>query len=226
MSGAAARHLAKAPLMKLHVGQAALQGGIRKYPFDLLELAAEAHMPQMKILRQWREDRPDRVFAVRLPSAAVQPGSERQQALERVYRARETLAAAWGVVISPATVTPTARNRDLLAALFDELRWDAWRLAWEPRGVWAPGEAEEWAQALGVTLIRDLSREDPPPGPVVYTRLRALGFGAKVGPRAVERVAERLEGVEEAYVVIEGQGALRAAALLRETLGGAGEETS
>lgn len=225
MSGADARHLAKAPLMKLHVGQAALQGGIRRYPFDLLELLAEAHMPQPKILARWRAERPDRVFALRLPPGAVQPGSERQQALERISRARETLAAAWGVVTSPATITPTARNRDLLAALFDELRGDAWRLAWEPRGVWAPDETEEWAQALGVTLIRDLSREDPPPGPVVYTRLRALGFGAKVGPRAMERVAERLDEVDEAYVVIEGQGAVRAAALLRESLGGADEVT-
>lgn len=211
--------MAKASPMRLHVGQAALQGGIRRYPFDFLELVAEANLPQTKILARWRAERPACVFSLRLPTDAVLPGFQRDATLERMFRARDTLGAAWGVVSTPATTTPTGRNRDLLTSLFDELRSKEWRLAWEPRGVWAPEEAEEWALALGVTLIRDLSREDPPPGPVVYTRLRALGFGAKVGPRAAERVAERLDGAEEAYVVIEGQGARQAATLLRESLG-------
>ncbi|HEX7669253.1 MAG TPA: hypothetical protein VF395_06720, partial [Polyangiaceae bacterium] len=76
------------------------------------------------------------------------------------------------------------------------------------------------AGALGVRLIRDLAREDRlDEDPVVYTRLRALGEGARIGAAAAERVAERLEGATDAFVVVEGMGAGRVRTVLRETLG-------
>lgn len=209
--------------MKLHVGQAALQGGIRRYPFDLLELLVEPNLPQPKKLATWVEANPSRVFSLRLPPELVQPGGQQAELLERIGRAREALAASWAVLTTGPTTTPTARNRGLLADLVEKLRRPDLRLAWEPRGMWAPEEAQAWAEDLGVTLVRDLSRDEAPEGPVIYTRLRALGFGTRVGARAVERLAERLEGADEAYVIMEGQGALRAATLLRELLGGEAE---
>ena len=209
--------------MKLYVGQAALQGGIRRYPFDLLELLVEPNLPQPKKLATWVEANPDRVFSLRLPPEIVRPGTRQQELLERVGKAREALAARWAVLTTSPTTTPTARNRALLADLVEKLGHTDWRLAWEPHGMWAPEEAESWAEELGVALVRDLSRDEAPAGSVIYTRLRALGFGTRVGARAVERLAERLDGAEEAYVVIEGQGAARAATLLRELLGGEAE---
>lgn len=206
--------------MELFVGQAALVGGIRRYPFDLLELLVDSSLAQDKKLAEFRAAKPNCAFSLRLPPAALQPG---QEALgERAVRAARSLGARFIVVTTGPNTTPTARNRELMSRLFDSLRSDAWRLAWEPRGVWSEAEAERWAAEFGVSLVRDLSRDDAPAGDVVYTRLRALGFGARVGQTAIERVAERVEGASEAYVVIEGEGAQRAATLLRQLSGDGG----
>ncbi len=217
-TGVLGHHLAKAPAMKLLVGQASLQGGIRRYPFDLLELLVEPGLPRPAKLAAFREARKDRVFSLRLPPDAIAPGSGREAVIERAIGSAEALEAEWIVVTTNPTTTPTGRNEGLLRSLVERVQADGRRIAWEPRGVWQPQEAERWADTLGVTLVRDLSREDPPPGEVVYTRLRALGFGARIGPSAVERVAARLEGANEAFVVIEGQGAARARVLLSELL--------
>jgi hypothetical protein len=75
------------------------------------------------------------------------------------------------------------------------------------------------AETLGVTLVRDPARDDLPEGPVAYGRIQALGTGGRVRSSAIERAAERLEGFAEAYVVLEGDNALRAAKDLRGLLG-------
>jgi len=76
------------------------------------------------------------------------------------------------------------------------------------------------ATSLGVTLVRDLLREDPVlADPVVYTRIRALGEGAHVGSAGAERIAERLTDATSAYVVIEGSGAVGAQKVLRGAFG-------
>jgi hypothetical protein len=107
-----------------------------------------------------------------------------------------------------------------LKELLEQVRVGPRRVAWEPRGPWSDETALAAAKELGVELVRDLAREDRlDDAPIVYTRLRALGEGAKVGAAAAERVAERLEDVEEAYVVVEGVGAGRVRQVLREAAG-------
>ncbi len=202
--------------MELFVGQAALQGGIRRYPFELLELLVDSSLPQDKKLAEFREAKPNCVFSLRLPPSVAESGRAGEAALERTLRAVPALGARWCVLTTGPSTTPTQRNREALTRVFERLRAVGPRLAWEPRGVWGVAEAESWAAELGVTLVRDVSRDDPPPGDVVYTRLRALGFGSRVGASAVERLASRLADASEAYVVIEGDGAARAATLLRQ----------
>jgi hypothetical protein len=75
------------------------------------------------------------------------------------------------------------------------------------------------AESLGVTLARDPARDDLPPGPVAYGRISSLGAGGRVRGSAIERAADRLADFAEAYVVIEGDNALRAAKELRGLLG-------
>jgi hypothetical protein len=67
-----------------------------------------------------------------------------------------------------------------------------------------------------VSLIRDVSRSKAPASPIVYSRLRALGYASRLRASAIERAAQEIASASEAYVVIEGPGAVRAAALLRE----------
>jgi hypothetical protein len=67
-----------------------------------------------------------------------------------------------------------------------------------------------------VHLVRDLTRREPPADDVLYTRLLALGEAAELRAAAVEALAERLVGSSEAWVVVEGRGAVRAVRMLRE----------
>jgi hypothetical protein len=114
---------------------------------------------------------------------------------------------------------PSPRNTRALAALCERLATHGRRVAWEPRGVWSEESSLATARALRVCLVRDLAREDRlDDEDVAYTRLRALGEGTRVGAAAAERVAERLEGVSDAYVIVEGEGAGRVRKVVREML--------
>ncbi len=55
---------------------------------------------------------------------------------------------------------------------------------------------------------------------MVYARLRALGSGGRVSSGAIEDAIDELDGKREAYVVVEGPTAARAAKMLREALAG------
>ena len=81
--------------------------------------------------------------------------------------------------------------------------------------MWTDEDAEATASALGVVLVRDLAEHEPPAGPIVYTRLLALGRNARIGAGIIERVAERIEDAEEAFVIAEGRGAVGLAKQLR-----------
>jgi uncharacterized protein YecE (DUF72 family) len=206
----------------LHVGQSALRGDIGRYAerFNLLELRAErGKLPKLARLRQWRAQVPEEfVFSVVLPQrvSGLEAAADVAAELDHAIGVADALRAAWLVVQTPASVTPTTRSRQRLQALVERLPREVRRVAWEPRGIWQDEEAERTAELLGVRLVRDVSRSPAPPGRVVYARMRGLGDASRVRASAVERVAERLADCDEACVVIEGEGAVRAAALLRQ----------
>jgi hypothetical protein len=52
--------------------------------------------------------------------------------------------------------------------------------------------------------------------PLAYARIPALGNASRVGLGLAERAGEGLQGFEEVYLVIEGDGAGRAAKIVRE----------
>jgi len=208
--------------MNLHVGQPGIQGDITRYAdrFDLLEVRAEpGHLPRTKRLRQWKSQVPARfTFSVVLPRLVASLESERpsESALEPALRAADALGARWLVLQTPPSATPSSRTRRRLAALVEGLLRSDRQIGWEPRGLWEDEAAESAARELGIALVRDVSRSPAPAGEVVYARLRALGDGGRVRSSAIERAAVELALCSEAFVVIEGRGAPRAAALLRE----------
>lgn len=207
--------------MRLHVGQSALHGDIARYArrFDLLELRAEpGRLPKPATLRRWLTQVPEGFrFSVMLPRvvSSLASGDASEAALDYALDRARALEAAWLVLQTPASVMPGARSPRLLADLVERLAGE-WRIAWEPRGVWEEDEAEELAASLGVHLVRDLTRSEPPSGAVLYTRLLALGEAVELRAAAVESLAERLLGHSEAWVVVEGRGAARADRMLRE----------
>jgi uncharacterized protein YecE (DUF72 family) len=214
---------------RIFVGRSSLEGGIVRYAraFDLLEVSAEpGRHPRRPGLLEWRKSAGEHfVFSVVVPAglAGLDPGPDVKGSLAQTKIVAEALEARWWLLRTPVTVTPTARSKRLLEALIKDLATDAERLvAWEPRGVWGDEEAARVAEELGVHLVRDLAREDRlDDDAIVYTRLRALGEGARIGAAGAERVAERLEGAEEACVVVEGTGAGRVRQVLRDTFASA-----
>jgi uncharacterized protein YecE (DUF72 family) len=202
------------------VGQASLVGKLERYAkvFDFLEVRASPEPPAPSRMRRLRGTAPEGFhFALVVPPKLAELAvSEPDAALVDATRSAATaLGARWLTLRTPFSVAPSAKARARLARLADALRGAATGLAWEPRGVWTDEDAEATAAGLGVVLVRDLAEHDAPEGPVVYTRLLALGRNARIGAGIIERVSERLEGAEEAFVIAEGRGAVGLAKQLR-----------
>ena len=85
--------------------------------------------------------------------------------------------------------------------------------AWPPTAsrssttVAKPSDAADTAAAIGAVFVQDIAREVPRPGKVLYSRLLAVGKGARIGLSLADLIAERVRGYDEAFVVVEGQGA-------------------
>ena len=215
----------------LFVGTPSLRGDIARYAkrFNLLEMSAEPgrHPKRAGLLELRRRAPAGFAFSVVPPSAlaSLEAGDATDGLVERAEAVADALGAAWWVLRTPPNVTPSTRSIRTFEALVTKLKVRDRRIAWEPRGIWRDEEAARVATSLGVTLVRDLLREDPvSEDPVVYTRIRALGEGAHVGAAGAERIAERLADATSAYVVIEGSGAVAAQKVLREAFGLAAEE--
>jgi uncharacterized protein YecE (DUF72 family) len=207
--------------MELRVGTSTLAGGIEKYAarFDLLELRGEpGRLPRVSKLGEMRKHvGPDFVFAVVLPRSVSTLDGTHQDHLKYALDAANALSAQWLVLRTEASIMPSSRTRKRLTDLLGSLERQR-RIAWEPSGVWEEREAIALATELDVHLVRDATREELPPGELVYTRLRALGR-TSLSLGALEQVAERILDRESACVVIEGEGVGRAAQSLRELTG-------
>src|SRR6187551_753808 len=164
----------------LFVGQASLQGDIARYAqtFNLLELHTEpGRLPKTAGLKKWVESAGEGfAFSLRVPASVwTLDATEVNALVEYVHRVAETLKPAVCLLQTPATATPTTRNKARIAELCERLRSPGVQQAWEPRGLWEAADLEALAESADVLLVRDLSREDDLGlGSVVYTRLLAL----------------------------------------------------
>lgn len=210
--------------MLLRVGQSPSALAIARYGkhLDLLEVRLDNGTPRRRTLEAMKsEAAPDMVFAVLVPKKLGLLDTDVQEA-DDVAGAIETarnLAARFLVLRTPASARPGARTRARLTRLVELLKPAEVGVVWEPSGLLAEAEAEALAESLGVTLARDPARYDLPAGEVAYGRIQSLGAAGRVRTSAIERAAERLAGFEEAYVVLEGDNAVRAAKDLRGLLG-------
>jgi hypothetical protein len=218
--------------MIVHVGQPTLHGSLEGYArhFDLLELRAEVgRLPRLTQLKRWRKAVPQSfVFSVVVPidarglDAARRPDAGTSYAVE----VAQALRAQWLVLSTSADVMPGRASRERLSSIVASLRGVGPALAWEPHGPWSSEQAERFAADVGAVLVIDAAESEPAGGPTVYTRLRALAHGGRLRSSAIERAAERLAGCTEAFVVLEGRGGARGAALLRDLLAAAQDEAN
>lgn len=197
-------------MARLLVGLPALRGDIQKYKnrFDMVELRpVDTSLPRRATLKKWRASVPPSfVFSIVLPRVVgeLEAGKPLDEALEQALEAARTLESRCIVLTTPASIRPTAANRKRLAAVIERLPLEGVVRCWEPLGMWEREDILETARSLGVVPVLDAASEAPGRGPVVYTRLRALGKSAALGAATVERIADRLHGRREAYVVVEG----------------------
>jgi uncharacterized protein YecE (DUF72 family) len=197
-------------MARVLVGLPALLGDIQRYKkrFDMVELRpVDSSIPRTATLRGWRKNVPPGfVFSVVLPRAVGElvEGPELDAALATSLEAAIAVEARCIVLATPPTVRPTAQNRKRLLALFARLPQEGVVIAWEPAGIWERDEVVALARSARVIPVLDAAREIIPPGPIVYTRLRALGKGSALGAAAVQRVGEHLRGRREAFVIVEG----------------------
>ena len=213
--------------MLLRVGQSPSALAIARYGkhLDLLEVRLDNGAPRRRTLEAMKSESPaDLVFAVLVPkrlAALEQDPSEGEgpALVTNVIETARSLSARWLVLRTPSSARPGSRTRERLAQLIAQLKPAGVPIAWEPSGLLAEADAEAQAASLGVTLARDPARDDLPEGPIAYGRIQSLGAGGRVRSSALQRAADRLAGFEEAYVVLEGDNALRAAKDLRGLLG-------
>lgn len=224
-----------APPMLLRVGQSPSALAIARYGkhFDMLEVRLDNGAPRRRTLEAMKSEAPAAlVFAVVVPKKlSVLEVDVSDHDVSSVLETARALAARFIVLRTPPSARPGARTRERLSQLVKLLEPASVPIAWEPSGLLAEADAESLAASLGVTLARDPARDDLPEGPVAYGRIQSLGTGGRLRSSALERAAERLAGFEEAYVVLEGDNAVRAAKDLRDLLGvergadGASDET-
>jgi uncharacterized protein YecE (DUF72 family) len=192
------------------VGLPVLQGDLEKYAsrFDLVELRpVDATLPKPTTLRKWRKSVPPAfVFSIVLPRVVgeLAQGPELDEALAASLEVAAVLEARCVVLQTPASVRPTSANKKRLAAVLERIPREGTVRCWEPAGLWERDEILAFARTLGVLPVLDAARDAPNAGPIVYTRLRALGKSSTLGAATLERVAERLRKRREVFVVIEG----------------------
>ena len=204
---------------QLYIGQSQLRGALPKYAarFNFFELRAEqGRVPRPAILRRWPgEVSPDFVFSVLLSRSVGAFGSGAESGLEFGLEVANALGAKWLVIQTDPTVGPSQRSRERLKSLFERLQVGNRRVAWEPHGAWQDEEALAWARELGVHLVRDVTRGDPVEEETLYVRVPGLGIAARLSSGALEKAAESLVHAKEAFVVLGGESAARAAQTLR-----------
>ena len=211
-------------MARVHIGKRAVQGHLESYAqrFDMVEVRPDLDAPvRPAALKKWRASVPAPfVFSVVLPTAVFDARNDKlaHQALDQSLEVARLLQSPVIVIATPVSFTPTSSNRRRLAALVAKLPDDVVRLAWEPAGLWELEEARAIASNLKLTLVTDAAREQLPPGPIAYTRLRGLGDARRMSSARLERVLDNLRGRREAYVVIETDGASHVAKALREGL--------
>ena len=197
-------------MARLLVGLPSLLGDVAKYGkrFEMVELRpVDMSTPRAATLRVWcKAVPPGFVFSVVLPAAVghLSAGKEFDLALESALAVATLVEARCLVLATPASVRPTAVHKRKIGQLLERLHHDGVLVCWEAHGIWEPREMLAVARAAGALLVVDAAREALPPGPMAYTRLRALGKGAKASATALDRVAEQLRGRREAFVVVEG----------------------
>ncbi len=217
----------------LHAGAQLERAPGRRYIESLgfAELALRPPFPRRATLAQWRERLPAGFrIALVAPRAtfisragAMRPDPDLDAAFEWLVHAADALSACAIVVPTGAEITTGQRDWGRLEAWFGRLpRTEGRTLVWAPAGLWEPPTATRQAERLGVVYGFDPLEATPPPGPILYGRLRSMGERRRFGEGLLYDVLDCIAGSEaqEAYVAIASPRAMREAQRLQQMASG------
>lgn len=196
-------------MTRLLFGLPALQGKIDNYAkrFDLVEVTpVDQSLPKPTKLAAWRQRVPPAfVFSVVLPRAvgSLAKGEAFEMALKEALDSATELQARAILLATPAAVRPTPRNRQRIVELAGRLPETGPHRFWEPAGIWEPADVMAVAAEARLIPVFDAAQQPLAPGPVAYTRIRALGHAARLGAQRIQTIAEQVRGRREAFVVVD-----------------------
>lgn len=199
-----------------------MRGKLKSYAerYDLLEVRpVDTPLPPASKLERWRgQVPPSFAFSVVLPQAVGElgRGADFEAALRQALDAAKALQARCLVLATPPGVRPTKANRERLVAIASRLPEHGHVVAWSPAGMWELEDVVATAHRAGLLAALDAARDPLPPGPIAYTRIRALGQASLLGATSIERIALQLRGRREAFVVVDGAAAARVKAALAD----------
>jgi uncharacterized protein YecE (DUF72 family) len=191
------------------------------------ELAFAGPTPKPATLRKWAADLPDDlVLGLVAPNAArrsdkgpLRFDDAMRAALDATAEAADALRARFVVLPTGSDLTTGQRDRDLVRGWVEQ--WPAHQgrsLVWHPSGLWDRELAIPFARQLGVIWGFDPLESAPPPGEVLYARLRAIGQRQRFTETLILDLLESLlaSGADDAYVSIESERSFREARRLAE----------
>lgn len=169
------------------------------------------------VLKRWRQETPERCGFALVAEAA-------DEGLTKAAESAVILRAEALVFRSPPNASPSARNRDALAALFGAVPDDAragTSLIWVPGGLWEVDAARRFAAEHGVLVAEDPLRPDAdiPVGNVAYFQLSGLGLSRRrYSDDQLEYLAELAGASDRAWIVFGNDDKWRDARRLAQLL--------
>lgn len=143
------------------------------------------------------------------PRGPLRAGPELDAGIDWLLRAADIVSAFAIVLATGAELTTGERDRELITAFVERLRGSGRTLVFAPRGLWEPEHAEPFATQLGAIYGFDPLEHDAPEGAVRYARVRPMGARPRLTEGHLTQIAERMMGVERAYVAIESEQCVR-----------------
>lgn len=183
-----------------------------------VEFCLRPPLPSPKTLAAWRKHTPEG-FSYGLvaptglygdPSWPLRDVALLRSETDRFLNLADALGARTVVFRTPMAVSPGSVALERMSAVFERSRKSLDVVVWDPAGLWERESAVEHAKKFALTVVCD-PLHDVVDEPLVYARMRGLGFDHRYHAGRLGELAETLAGCDEAFVVFDSGEAWREA---------------
>lgn len=207
-------------MSNVRVGTAGFAVQRERYQSKLrfVEVSFRAPVPSPKVLAGWKRSSPEGfTFAAVAPDSLygdktwpLREATKVQSELDRFGNQCNALGARVAVFRTPMAVSPGSVALKRFLPVLERARAFAPVLVWEPAGLWEREDAVAIASDFNAVVGGDPLQDEPEEN-VLYAHLRGLGADQRYTMGRLETLAERIAGVDEAFVVFDSGSAWREA---------------